>query len=459
MFPLTFPVLAILLYVSFLIASIFKHAHPPITATSNDICAQIKNTTSAASDVYYPGQDLRGDPTYAKDIEHWVGSSSQNSLCSVQPGTAEDVGVIIKGGGHSLNPGFSSTTGVQISMTRFSEVTYNAQSQTVVIGAGNKWDNVYATLAPHNMSVLGGRVSGVGVAGFTLGGGYSWLSNQYGLTVDSVTAFELVKPEGKVITVTEYSDSDLFFALKGGLITYTASHVNSVTAATAYIITTYNFLLGSIGVSQLLFYDGPTAPNGIFDDFLNITFFTKDVKTRNLLDLVQAAPADLTSGQRGLFQTVPLLKLTPTILEAAVNETMFWGSRLSGTFISYQAEPFVPGVLSHASSASAYPSSRSTTYLPFNIYYAWMLPRSDPEFHDAIQTSARQLTDVTLAEGQTGLDTANPYPNYAIYDMPITRLYGENLGRLQAIKVRVDPGNVMGLADCTDNNCIMELKV
>lgn len=44
--------------------------------------------------------------------------------------------------------------------------------------------------------------------------GYSWKSNQYGLTIDTVTAFELVKPNGQVINVTEASDPNLFFGLK-----------------------------------------------------------------------------------------------------------------------------------------------------------------------------------------------------------------------------------------------------
>jgi hypothetical protein len=43
--------------------------------------------------------------------------------------------------------------------------------------------------------------------------GYSWKTNQYGLTVDTVTAFELVLPNGKVVKVTE-KDEDLWFALK-----------------------------------------------------------------------------------------------------------------------------------------------------------------------------------------------------------------------------------------------------
>lgn len=56
-------------------------------------------------------------------------------------------------------------------MARFNQVVYNASTQTATIGAGLIWDDVYAALEPHGVNVVGGRVSGVGVAGFTLGGG------------------------------------------------------------------------------------------------------------------------------------------------------------------------------------------------------------------------------------------------------------------------------------------------
>lgn len=97
----------------------------------------------------------------------------------------------LNGGGHSLNPGFSSSSGIQISMRRFRQVVYHSNNQTVDIGSGLVWDDVYAALEPYSVSVLGGRVSGVGVAGLTLGGGYSWKTNQYGLTIDNVFEYQV----------------------------------------------------------------------------------------------------------------------------------------------------------------------------------------------------------------------------------------------------------------------------
>lgn len=77
----------------------------------------------------------------------------------------------VKGGGYATNQGFSSTTGVQIAMTRFSEIKVNAAAGTVELGAGVTSDQVYKTLEPHGITVMAGRVPGVGIAGFTLGGG------------------------------------------------------------------------------------------------------------------------------------------------------------------------------------------------------------------------------------------------------------------------------------------------
>jgi FAD/FMN-containing dehydrogenase len=77
----------------------------------------------------------------------------------------------VKGGGHAANPGFSSTRGVQIALSRFNGTKVNFTSGTVEVGAGLTWDQVYVVLEPTGVNVIGGRVPGVGVAGLTLGGG------------------------------------------------------------------------------------------------------------------------------------------------------------------------------------------------------------------------------------------------------------------------------------------------
>lgn len=68
----------------------------------------------------------------------------------------------VKGGGHAFNVGSSSTTGVHISMAKFSGLEYDAGSNTVTIGTGLTWDQVYTELEPLGVMVTGGRINGVG---------------------------------------------------------------------------------------------------------------------------------------------------------------------------------------------------------------------------------------------------------------------------------------------------------
>ncbi|KAF7327044.1 FAD-binding PCMH-type domain-containing protein [Mycena kentingensis (nom. inval.)] len=461
----------------------------------SDACTQIQGVISDASSVYFP-TDLLGN--YAADIAHWASSSTELSACSVEPGTAEDVAAIlkviattrspfaVKGGGHTANPGFSSTTGVHIAMTRFSEVVYDAGSETVRVGAGLIWDDVYASLEPFGVNVVGGRVSGVGVAGFTLGGGYSWKTNQYGLTVDTITAVQLVKPTGEVVSVTNDSDPELFFALKGGgnnfgivteftlktfpqtkiwggLITYTADQIPAMNAAVAAfsanvtdpkagIIPTYNTLLAQPGISHIMFYDAPTPPPGIFDEFLGIPHLTRDVGTRRFLDFVRASPANVTAGTRGAFHTVSLKSYTPTVIKAIANESQFWGAALTlagATLISYDIEPFLADLYTHSVLPKAFPpTSAGPGHVPLNLYFAWTpaLATSDRIMHDALRASAAQITQIALLDGQVGVDAAGLYPNYALKGTPLTRIYGEaNLARMRKVKKTVDAGGCDGV--------------
>ena len=60
-----------------------------------------------------------------------------------------------------MNPGFSSTEGIHIYTGKFSQVTYDADSRTAVIGSGLVWDTVYDRLQDYGVTVVGGRASGV----------------------------------------------------------------------------------------------------------------------------------------------------------------------------------------------------------------------------------------------------------------------------------------------------------
>ncbi|EED78329.1 predicted protein [Postia placenta Mad-698-R] len=439
------------------------------------VCEEIGKAVSSQSAVFYP---LHNYPPALSSLEHQKMSAplyvSFHMIIAILSTSGVQLQILgktntpfaVKGGGHASNPGFSSTAGVQITMSRFSGVTYHSDSQTVDIGSGLIWDDVYAALEPYGVNVVGGRVTGVGVAGFTLGG---------------VMAYQLVLPNGTISDITASSNPDLFFALKGGfnnfgivtqftlktfpqgqvwggtilalgefdkIATATANFYANVTDPKASIISTFNWDLG-IHLGQVsLFYDGSSPPDGMFDEFMAIPAVSQDISSRSFLSLVLSSVSNETSGLRGYFDTVSLYDITPSMLTAVSNETTYWASQLAwevpGLFLSYDIEPFLPSMLSHGSD-SAWPPKRDRAILPMNIYYAWDLSLSDTKMGDTMRTSSSHLTELAVLGGQDVTD-APLYPNYALYGTPLSRMYGDNLPRLQAIKAQYDPNNVMGLA-------------
>lgn len=49
---------------------------------------------------------------------------------------------------------------------------------------------------------------------------------------------------------------------------------------------------------QILFYDAPSPPTGLFDEFMNIQTLQADVSQRSLLSLIQSIPVNVTAGRR-----------------------------------------------------------------------------------------------------------------------------------------------------------------
>ncbi len=68
----------------------------------------------------------------------------------------------------------------------------------------------------HGLSSMPGSSPDVGVIGYTLGGGLSWLGRRYGFACNRVRAIELVTAAGEPRTVDAENDPDLFWALRGG---------------------------------------------------------------------------------------------------------------------------------------------------------------------------------------------------------------------------------------------------
>lgn len=253
------------------------------------------------------------------------------------------------------------------------------------------------------------EVPGPGVGGFTLGGGYSWKTNLYGLTIDTIKSFTLVCPNGTIATVDQ-SRPDLFFALRGGLnrfgvvadaelythsqvpLIYGGTRLYDSTQVDRIVNATYEFertntdpkatvitsILGTTATTQF-FYDGPEKPASfaVFDGIRTLLLDT--VKTQSFSDFVASIPAEIrdVSNFRGTWETFSTTKTTLRFLqgvqaEAKVRLSVIFANmvltcwqRLSkllraSTGTNLAVDAYIPGMYGqHAAADTSYPHSES----------------------------------------------------------------------------------------------------
>jgi FAD/FMN-containing dehydrogenase len=80
---------------------------------------------------------------------------------------------------------------VLISLSKLTTIEVSEDKKSVVIGPGNRWGDVYAETEKYGVTVTGGRVSSVGVSGFLLGGGLSFLMHSEGFAANNVLSYEV----------------------------------------------------------------------------------------------------------------------------------------------------------------------------------------------------------------------------------------------------------------------------
>jgi FAD/FMN-containing dehydrogenase len=144
------------------------------------------------------------------------------------PESAEDVVEVVQfarehgyrvapqGTGHNA-PALGDLGGTILLKThRMRGVTIYAKQRTARVEAGVLWIEVVEAAAEHGLAALAGSSPDVGVVGYTLGGGLSWLARKHGIGANQVTAVEIVTADGRHVRATRENEPDLFWAVRGG---------------------------------------------------------------------------------------------------------------------------------------------------------------------------------------------------------------------------------------------------
>ncbi len=171
---------------------------------------------------------LSGHPEYDAARMIWNGMHDKRPALIARCMSADDASqavtfarergllTAVRGGGHSW-PGKSTCDGgIMIDLSQMNTVTANPDTQRANAQGGALLNALDTAALEHGMITTAGVVSHTGVGGFTLGGGFGRLNRKYGLTIDNLTAAQIVTADGQVRRVSADENPDLFWAIRGG---------------------------------------------------------------------------------------------------------------------------------------------------------------------------------------------------------------------------------------------------
>lgn len=175
------------------------------------------------------GRVIRPDEEgFAEAIQIWNAMVAKTPAVVVQPSTVEDVAAAvelarergmelsIKGGGHNIAGLALTDGGLTIDFSQMRHVGVDVAGGKVIVQPGCTLGDVDRATQQHGLATTLGFVSETGVAGLTLGGGFGYLTRQFGWTVDDLLEVELVTADGRVLRASREENPDLFWALRGG---------------------------------------------------------------------------------------------------------------------------------------------------------------------------------------------------------------------------------------------------
>jgi FAD/FMN-containing dehydrogenase len=171
---------------------------------------------------------LPDDPNYDEVREIWNAMIDRRPAVIVQCVEADDVSPVItfarenglelsiRGAGHNIAGNAVCDNGVMLDLSTMTNVRIDAQKRRAYVEPGATLGDFDKAAQVHGLATPVGINSTTGIAGLTLGGGFGWLTRQYGLTIDNLVSVEVITADGNQIRTDETENPDLFWAIRGG---------------------------------------------------------------------------------------------------------------------------------------------------------------------------------------------------------------------------------------------------
>jgi FAD/FMN-containing dehydrogenase len=124
--------------------------------------------------------------------------------------------IAVRGGGHNPAGHCSVDDGLVIDLTKMRTVEVDPDERVARSGGGATWLDFDQATQAHGLVTPGGVVGSTGVTGLTLGGGIGHLTAQYGLTCDNLLGATVVTPAEGIVHTEDDGHEELLWGLRGG---------------------------------------------------------------------------------------------------------------------------------------------------------------------------------------------------------------------------------------------------
>jgi FAD/FMN-containing dehydrogenase len=271
-------------------------------------------------------------------------SSAEEIATAVRFAREHDLEITVRSGGHAALGFGGADGGLLIDLFGMRGVTVDPRTRSARANGGALLGELDIAAQAHGLICPTGVVGHTGVAGLTLGGGVGRLQRHFGLTIDNLTAVELVTADGRLVRATETEEPELFWGLRGagwnfgiatafefrlhpfgpdlhrGVLTYPASQVQELWG----IFREYA-LQAPDAVSCIFGLDRAAPDSGYADDMVGrpIAFFSWNHS--GAAEDVERDTAGLRQGPEPLTTTIGSISFLE--VQTAHDLAFGWGSR------------------------------------------------------------------------------------------------------------------------------------
>ncbi|HVG67422.1 MAG TPA: FAD-dependent oxidoreductase, partial [Gaiellales bacterium] len=130
-----------------------------------------------------------------------IAESAADVVAAVEFARDNDLRVTAQSTGHGAGPKRWDDDILLVKLERMRGVEIDPAQKIARVEAGAQWQDVTHPAAEHGLAALAGSSPDVGVVGYTLGGGLSWLGRKHGLAATHLIAADVVLADGSAVRV------------------------------------------------------------------------------------------------------------------------------------------------------------------------------------------------------------------------------------------------------------------